>query len=65
MYELHVIDKRGEIDRGVEAFQELLGLPEQMKVVTILGIGHPAEKKEPVSADDLQHGGQTIHFTAT
>lgn len=33
----------------------LLGLPEQIKVVTILGIGHPAEKKEPVSADNLQH----------
>jgi len=36
--------------------QELLGLPEQIKVVSILGIGHPAEKKAPVSADKLQHG---------
>lgn len=35
--------------------QELLDLPEQIKVVTILGIGHPAEKKSPVSADKLQH----------
>ncbi|MHB8121926.1 MAG: nitroreductase family protein [Desulfuromonadaceae bacterium] len=35
--------------------QELLGLPEQLKVVTILGIGHPAETKDPVSANSLQH----------
>jgi nitroreductase len=35
--------------------QELLGLPEQIKVECILGIGYPAEQKEPVSADTLQH----------
>jgi len=34
--------------------QELLGLPEHLKVECILGIGHPAEKKEPLSADKLQ-----------
>ena len=28
--------------------QELLGLPEQIKVECILGIGHPGEKKSPV-----------------
>ena len=36
--------------------QELLGMPEQIKIECILGIGHPAEKKRPVSADKLQHG---------
>lgn len=34
--------------------QELLGLPEQIKVECILGIGHPAERKRPVSAKKLQ-----------
>jgi nitroreductase len=33
----------------------LLGLHEQMQVECILGIGHPAEKKSSVSADDLQY----------
>ncbi len=34
--------------------QELLGLPEEIKVECILGIGHPAEEKSPVPADKLQ-----------
>jgi len=34
--------------------QDLLGLPEQIKVECILGIGHPAERKRAVSADELQ-----------
>ena len=35
--------------------KELLGLPEYLQVECILGIGHPAEKKEPLTADKLQH----------
>ena len=35
--------------------QELLGLPEQIRVETVLGIGHPAEKKIPLAAGKLQH----------
>jgi len=35
--------------------QELLALPEQMRVECILGIGHPDEKKQPVPAGKLQH----------
>jgi len=46
----HVYEKSAET-----YVQELLGLPEQIKVVSILGIGHPAEKKSPVSSDKLQH----------
>jgi len=34
--------------------QELLGLPEQIKVECILGIGHPAERKQPVPANKLE-----------
>ncbi|MBT0664451.1 nitroreductase family protein [Geobacter pelophilus] len=42
-------------DKTAETYvQELLGLPEQVKVECILGIGHPAEKKLPVSANKLQ-----------
>lgn len=35
--------------------QELLGLPEHIKVECILGIGYPAEQKKPISAETLQH----------
>jgi len=35
--------------------KELLGLPEYMQVECVLGIGHPAEKKDPLSANKLQH----------
>jgi len=35
--------------------QNLLGLPEQMKVECVLGIGHPDEKLLPVPAGKLQH----------
>jgi nitroreductase len=34
--------------------QGLLGLPERMRVACVLGVGHPAEKKPPVAAEDLQ-----------
>jgi nitroreductase len=35
--------------------QQLLGLPEQLKVECIVSIGHPAEKRAGVTADELQH----------
>ena len=38
-----------------EYVRELLGLPEQMKVEAIIGIGHPGETKKPVPAGNLQH----------
>jgi len=34
--------------------QELLGLPEHIKVECVLGIGHPAEEKQSVPAEKLQ-----------
>lgn len=33
--------------------REIFGLPDHIKVESIVGIGHPAEKKKPVSADRL------------
>jgi nitroreductase len=35
--------------------QELLGLPEQIKVAAIIAIGHPNEQREPLRADELQY----------
>ena len=35
--------------------QELLGLPDRIRVESIIGIGHPAEKREPLAADKLQY----------
>jgi len=35
--------------------QELLGMPERIKVECILGIGHPAEEKQMIPADKLQY----------
>jgi nitroreductase len=41
---------------SAEAYvQELLGMPEQIRVEAIIGIGHPAEKKDPLAADKLQN----------
>jgi len=35
--------------------RELLGLPESFLVETVIGVGHPAERKLLVPADRLQH----------
>lgn len=48
--------RQHDYEKSAEGYvQELLGLPEHMKVECILGIGHPAESKNPISADKLQH----------
>jgi len=48
--------RRHDHDITAERYiQELLALPEQMRVECILGIGHPDEKKQPVPAGKLQH----------
>ncbi len=49
-------------EESAEVFvQTLLGLPERIKVECILGIGHPAEKKEPISCDKLQRNKITYN----
>ena len=35
--------------------QELLGLPAHLKVQSIISIGHPSEKRQPLPADKLQY----------
>lgn len=50
-------DRGHDSELTAEAYiQELLALPEHIKVECILGIGHPAEEKQPVPADKLQQG---------
>lgn len=47
--------RRHDASRSAEEYlQELLGLPEQVKVECIVGFGHPAERKRPLAADKLQ-----------
>ena len=49
-------NRQHDAEQSAESYiRELLGLPEQIKVESILAIGHPAEKKNPVPADKLQH----------
>jgi nitroreductase len=50
------IRNRGhDANRSAEEYlRQLLGLPEQVKVECIIGIGHPAERKLPLAADKLQ-----------
>jgi len=44
-----------DAEQTSEAYiQKLLGLPEHVKVEAIIGIGHPAETKDPVPAAKLQ-----------
>jgi nitroreductase len=38
-----------------EYVQKLLGLPEHMKVESMVGIGHPQERRQPLRADELQY----------
>jgi nitroreductase len=48
-------NRQHDAGQSAEAYvQVLLGLPEQIKVEAILGIGYPAEKKLPLAADKLQ-----------
>lgn len=49
-------NRQHDNEKSAEAYiRELLGVPERIKVECILGIGHPAEQKKPISADKLQH----------
>lgn len=50
-------NRRHDKERSAEEYlQQLLGLPEQVKVECVIGIGYPAERKRPVSATNLQRG---------
>lgn len=43
--------------QSAEAFiQELLDIPAHLRVESVIGIGHPAERKPGIAAADLDHG---------
>ena len=49
-------ERQHDYEQSAESYiQDLLSLPENIKVECIIGIGHPAEKKQKVAADKLQH----------
>ena len=41
--------------------QELLGLPSQIRVEAIIGIGHPAEKRSPLASNQLEYAKVRIN----
>lgn len=48
--------RRHDGETTAEQFvQKLLGLPEHIRVAAIIGIGHPAEKREPLAAEELEY----------
>lgn len=52
---VQIRDRKHDYVMTAEAYiQELLGLPEHIKAECIVGLGHPAEEKQPVPAEKLQ-----------
>jgi nitroreductase len=50
-------DRQHNYEMTAEGYiQNLLELPEHIKVECIVGLGHPDEEKQPVPADKLQRG---------
>ena len=53
---MQIRQRRHDGGRSAEEYiRELLGLPEHIKVESIIGIGHPAEKLKPIPAKDLHY----------
>ena len=48
--------QHGQQTTAEQFVQRLLGLPEQLRVAAIIGIGHPAERRQPLAADKLEYG---------
>jgi nitroreductase len=49
-------NRRHDGGRSAEEYiREILGLPDHLQVESVIGIGHPGEKKGPVPANDLQY----------
>lgn len=48
-------ERKHDAQKSAERYvQELLGLPDTVKVECVLGIGHPAERPRPLPAEKLQ-----------
>ena len=54
---IQIRERSHDADSTAQAFiRETLGIPEQMMVASMISIGHPAEKKAPVAAGELDYG---------
>ncbi len=47
--------RHDQVSSAEQYVQQLLGIPEHVKVESIIGIGHPAETPAPVPASRLQY----------
>ena len=53
---VQIRNRKHDAGRSAEEYiQELLGMPEYIKVESIIGIGHPAETRSPIPAKDLRY----------
>jgi nitroreductase len=53
---IQIRNRQRSRDESSESYiQNLLGLPEHMKVECIVSIGHPGEKRRPLAASQLQY----------
>jgi nitroreductase len=53
---IQIRDRQHDRETTSEGFiQELLGLPEQVRVECIISIGHPGETRKPLSAGTLEY----------
>jgi nitroreductase len=53
---IQIRNRRHDSKTSAESFtQNLLGLPDQIRVESIISIGHPAEIRQPLPAKDLQY----------
>jgi nitroreductase len=66
---IQIRQRQHDENMSSEAYiQGLLGLPSQIKVESIIAIGHPSEQRQPLPADKLQfdkvkHNRYDVPFT--
>lgn len=64
---IQIRNRRHDAQTTAEAYiRELLGLPEQIVVQSIISIGHPGEARQPLPADKLEYGKiRHNHYSVT
>jgi len=54
---IQIRERRHDAGSSAESYiRKLLGIPERIRVASIVSIGHPAEKRDPLSAAELDYG---------
>ena len=58
---IQIRERRHDAGTSAQAYiREVVGIPEQIMVASIISIGHPAEQRAPVAAAELDHG--KVHY---